>query len=443
MSQFWKIVSLALVANLVFYMAASLASKWLGVFYPFRGRFPTCGDMRATQITQAAAVLVALTLAGSAVHARQDPQPSVVQVAASLHILVLLSDGSVVGLGENRSGQLARPPVIRRFLRAERIPLPTKAVQVAAGEDTSFALLDDGTVWAWGRGYSGELGVDLQGATNRYTPAPVPGLRDVTAIAGAASMAMAVLVDGTVRAWGELPTILTGGRTAYPGVFQPVPVAGLEHIVHVTCGGPFGFALTGQGRVLGWGANEQGFLGLGRATAEPQPPTELPTLKDVVSIEVGASATAAVTRDGRVWTWGQNQQANLGNGLHGDVSDPGQATPQPVKGINDAVEVKTGSYGRHVLVRRRNGTLIGWGNSDWGQLGAGITGDFQPVPTPIKLPGVEAYWLGGNFSFARTKNGALWFWGEESAARRLVGAKGNQRVPAEVAPDKILPAPPQ
>ena len=443
MSQFWKIVSLALVANPVFDMAASLASKWLGVFYPFRGRFPTCGDMRATQITQAAAVLVALTLAGSAVHARQDPQPSVVQVAASLHILVLLSDGSVVGLGENRSGQLARPPVIRRFLRAERIPLPTKAVQVAAGEDTSFALLDDGTVWAWGRGYSGELGVDLQGATNRYTPAPVPGLRDVTAIAGAASMAMAVLVDGTVRAWGELPTILTGGRTAYPGVFQPVPVAGLEHIVHVTCGGPFGFALTGQGRVLGWGANEQGFLGLGRATAEPQPPTELPTLKDVVSIEVGASATAAVTRDGRVWTWGQNQQANLGNGLHGDVSDPGQATPQPVKGINDAVEVKTGSYGRHVLVRRRNGTLIGWGNSDWGQLGAGITSDFQPVPTPIKLPGVEAYWLGGNFSFARTKNGALWFWGEESAARRLVGAKGNQRVPAEVAPDKILPAPPQ
>ena len=394
-------------------------------------------------MTQGTALLIAAALVGSLVEGRQDPSPTVVQVAASLHILVLLSDGSVVGLGENRSGQLARPPVIRRFLRAERVPLPTKAVQVAAGEDTSFALLDDGTVWAWGRGYQGELGVDLQGATERHTPAAVPGLRDVTAIAADAAMAMAVLADGTVRAWGALPTILTGGRTAYPGVFRPVPVAGLEHIVHVTCGGPFGFALTDRGRVLGWGANEQGFLGLGHTTAEPQPPTELPTLKDVVSIEVGASATAAVTRDGRVWTWGQNQQANLGNGLHGDVSDPGQTTPQPVKGIADAVEVKTGSYGRHVIVRRRNGTLIGWGNSDWGQLGAGISGDFQPVPTPITLPGVEAYWLGGNFSFARTTNGALWFWGEESAARRLVGAKGNQRVPAAVPPGAFLPAPPQ
>jgi hypothetical protein len=61
----------------------------------------------------------------------------------------------------------------------------------------------------------------------------------------------------------------------------------------------------------------------------------------------------------------------------------------------------------------------------------------------VKLPGVEAFWLGGNFSFARTNNGALWFWGEEYAARRLVAAAGNQRVPARVPPEKYLPAPPQ
>ena len=101
--------------------------------------------------------------------------------------------------------------------------------------------------------------------------------------------------------------------------------------------------------------------------------------------------------------------------------------------------MKAGSYGRHVIVRRRNGTLIGWGNSDWGQLGAGISGDHQPTPTAITLPGVEAYWLGGNFSFARTKDGALWFWGERSAAQGLLGAKGNQRVPAKVPPEKVSP----
>ena len=82
--------------------------------------------------------------------ARAQNPATVVEVAASLHVLVLLSDGSVVALGENRSGQLGRPKAIRRFFPAGRVPLPARAVQVAAGEDTSFALLEDGTAWAWG-----------------------------------------------------------------------------------------------------------------------------------------------------------------------------------------------------------------------------------------------------------------------------------------------------
>jgi alpha-tubulin suppressor-like RCC1 family protein len=249
---------------------------------------------------------------------------------------------------------------------------------------------------------------------------------------------MALMADGTVRAWGELPAFLTGGRAVYPGVSQPMPLPGLENITRVTGAPSMGFALTKDGRAIGWGQNDRGSLGLGHMTPEPQRPTELP-LKDVVSIATVYGATAAVTRDGRVWTWGDNGQAGLGNGLHGDTSDPGQPTPQPVKGINDAVEVKAGSYGRHVIVRRRSGTLTGWGNSDWGQLGAGISGDHQPTPKAIALPGVEAYWLGGNFSFARTKDGAIWFWGEQSGAQGLLGAKGQQRVPAKVPMEKLLP----
>ena len=369
--------------------------------------------------------------------------PAVVQVSASLHVLVLLSDGSVMALGENRAGQAARPPAINRFLPAARVDLPAKAVQVVADEDSSYALLDDGTVWAWGRGYERQLGMAVKGPTgsDRHTPAAVPGLTDAVEIAARGNVALAVLKDGTVRAWGVLHEGLRGKTPEFPGVAPPVPVAGLEQIVHIV-GGVQGFATTGDGRVFGWGANHRGGLGLGRVSNEILPPTEIPALKDVVSIAVGAAANAAVTRDGRVLTWGHNEQANLGDGGHVDPGDPAQPTPAPVKGITDAVEVKAGSYGRHIMVRRRNGTLIGWGNTDWGQLGAGISGRFQPLPTPVKLPGVEAFWLGGNFSFARTNDGALWFWGEESAARRLVAAAGNQRVPARVPPEKYLPVPP-
>ena len=377
-------------------------------------------------------------LAGATVPARAQTSATVVEIAASLHVLVLLSDGSVVALGENRSGQLGRPQGIRRFFPAGRVPLPAKALHVAAGEDTSFALLDDGTVWAWGRGVNGTLGVDLKGATERYTPQAIPKLQGVSQIAADGNTAMAVMADGTVRAWGALPEFLTRGRAA-ERVPQPVPLPGLENIARVTGEPSMGFALTKDGRVMGWGRNSGGLLGIGRMTPEPQPPTELAALKDVVSIAAVAGATAAVTRDGRVWTWGSNGQAGLGDGERADTSDPARTTPQPVKGISDAIEVKAGSYGRHLIVRRRNGTLIGWGNSDWGQLGAGISGDFQPTPKPINLPGVEAYWLGGNFSFARTKEGAMWFWGEQSAAQGLLGLRANQRVPAKVPTEKLLP----
>ena len=138
----------------------------------------------------------------------------------------------------------------------------------------------------------------------------------------------------------------------------------------------------------------------------------------------------AATRDGRVWSWGSNERGGPGHGTDADVTEPGQPTPAITTNITDAVEVKAGTFGRQFIVRRRNGTLIGWGNSDWGQLGTGIAGDIQLKPTPIKLPDVEAYWLGGNFSFALTRDGCLWFWGEESAAPGLLGVRGNQVFPS-------------
>jgi len=72
-------------------------------------------------------------------------------------------------------------------------------------------------------------------------------------------------------------------------------------------------------------------------------------------------------------------------------------------------------------------------------LAIGISGDFRPKPTPIKLPDVEAYCLGGNFSFARTKDGTVWFWGEESASPGLLGVRGNQRVPVKVPLTTLVP----
>jgi alpha-tubulin suppressor-like RCC1 family protein len=344
-------------------------------------------------------------------------------------------------MGENRFGQLGRPKSAPlRFLPAARVNLPGKAVQVAVGDEyASYALLEDGTVWAWGQGVSNNLGVRLTGASERHTPEQVPGLAGVARIVASGAAVMAVMRDGSVRAWGQVPPLFTGGERVFPGVATPVVIDGLAGVTDIAGGPAGGYALTREGRVYAWGPNLKGELGTGTAAAETRAPALVPGVSAVVSIATVNGAAVAVTRDGRVWSWGSNEQGGLGHGTQADVREPGQPTPALVSGIAEAAEVKAGTMGRQFIVRRRDGTLIGWGNSDWGQLGAGVTGDFQLKPTPIKLSGVEAYWLGGNFSFARTKDGTLWFWGEEFAARGLLDVRGNQRLPVPVPLAKLIP----
>lgn len=390
------------------------------------------------------AVLVAILIviagfAGAASVAHAQPPPAVIQVAGGNHILVLFADGTVIGLGGyggNRAGQIGPGPTDRRFYRARRIELPGKAVQIAASSDTSYAVLEDGTVAAWGRGSSRELGLPLTDGTFRATALRVPGLTGVKQIAAGDGFAYAVLADGTVRAWGAVSKELAGPLYAYPGVALPFPVRGLTGIAHVLAQG---FALTNDGHVMTWGGNQRGTRGIGTVTPDVLPPTEIPGLKDVVSIASTGWTTAAVTRDGRVWTWGDNEQAGIGDGTHADTMAAPIPAPQPVTAVANAVAVKSGTAGRHTIVLRKDGTLIGWGNSDWGQLGAGISGNFQPRPMAIKLASVDDFWLDGNYSFARTKDGQLWFWGESDGALPLLGTSANQRVPVVVPRDRITP----
>ena len=154
--------------------------------------------MTRLRLSALAASLASVALWFTTLHAQ--PAVTVTQVAASLHVLALLSDGSVVGWGENRSGQLglAEPMTIAA---PRRIPLPTKAIAVAANTEASYAVLDDGTVMAWGRDYEGQLGTRTFGAERGLkmpTPERVHGLTRVTRVAAEGNGAVA-LGAGTAR----------------------------------------------------------------------------------------------------------------------------------------------------------------------------------------------------------------------------------------------------
>ena len=175
------------------------------------------------------------------------------------HTLVLLSDGTLRAFGTNTRGQLGigtgfysgTPVAVREI---------TNAIDIAVGEAHSVALLADGTIRIWGAGDGGIPGDGREDVTtNRTRPATVAGINTATAIAAGVSTTFALLADGTVRAWGGnfgglgFYGVLGTGETGISSP-TPTPVIGVSNAVAITTSGGGSLALLADGRVMAWGA---------------------------------------------------------------------------------------------------------------------------------------------------------------------------------------------
>ena len=350
--------------------------------------------------------------------------------AARGFALVVKADGSVVGWGRDADGQAARPPSPTRVITAPvAIDLPGRVLQVALGESSEYALLENGSVASWGTNDEGQLGNGPMGASGelgRYpkpsiTPVPVTGLSEVIQIAAGWKHAVALRKDGTVWAWGRRDNgeIGDGAPTGLRPLraVGPTRVPGLEGITELAVDGSHNLALRSDGHVMAWGSNRNGELGVGtRVTAWT--PVEVLGLDHVVAIAAGsgggAGSSGAVRDDGTVWMWGTNTSAQMGNG-EGPLSpdDPGgrNLAPTPVKGITGATGLSIGDG--HVAALLGDGTLRMWGHDGWGQIGVGTSGFYHEKPMKVTgISTVAAVYLGGPHSVAVCADGTLWIWGK-------------------------------
>jgi alpha-tubulin suppressor-like RCC1 family protein len=140
----------------------------------------------------------------------------------------------------------------------------------------------------------------------------------------------------------------------------------------------------------------------------------VPDLGDVVDVVAGSGVSTALKKDGTVWVWGANWNGQFGDGKRTDPPGPNhgwEMVPQRVAGVAGVVAIASGFTGRHTLALLGDGTLRGWGNTDWGQIGAGAAATFQLRPVMPKIAGVKAVFAAGNNSFAVTTDGRFWAWG--------------------------------
>src|SRR5690349_18737864 len=302
----------------------------------------------------------------------------VTQLAAgNVFSMALVADGTVRTWGSNGAGDLGigAPPDVNPHPTPVLVPGLTGIVQIAAGRDTAMALRGDGTVWAWGLNNRGQVG---DGAPSmQLTPHLVPGLSGVVKIAAGDEFGLALLADGTVRAWGaNFLGQLGDGHPVDGPVPVPVVVSGLTNVVDLAGGGAHSLALLADGTVRAWGNNGSGQLGDGSRTNHDTP-VPVVTVNHVVQIGAGSDDSVALQADGTVWAWGFNGDGQVGG------PDRLVLTPRRVPELSGVNKIAVGNA--HNLARLSDGALWAWGFNHGGQLGDGTKTN---SPVPVRVTGI-------------------------------------------------------
>jgi alpha-tubulin suppressor-like RCC1 family protein len=315
----------------------------------------------------------------SALPVRVQKLSGVMQLAGGYdHSLALRSDGTVWAWGTNWAGQLGNGtadgaaawngPSLVPHPDPEQIGNLNGVVQVAAGWSWSMALRFDGTVWTWGLNDYGQLG---NGSTNDSpSPIQVPGVSSITQVSAGNGHALALTSDGKVLSWGTSAGGILGTGSLMAVANPPTQIQGLDHVTQVVAVQFGSWALTSDGRVWGWGLNNVGQLGPGSTVAESFYPVQIAGLSDVVQIASALNNPMALKSDGTVWTWGEFSVSG--------------STPHPVAvqvpGLDGVTQLALGSQFAFGLALRSDGTVWAWGTNDNGQLGNGVPSSATPQP---------------------------------------------------------------
>lgn len=166
----------------------------------------------------------------------------------------------------------------------------------------------------------------------------------------------------------------------------------------------------------GWGANLTRQLGDGSNSASSATPVPVSGLTGVTAISAGGYHSLALLAGGTVLAWGENEYGQLGDG-----ATTTSGVPVAVSGLSGVTAVAAG--GGHSLALLANGTVMAWGDDSYDQLANNTVEEASNLPVPVLgLSGVASIAAGANHNLARLTGGTVMAWGANARGQLGDGA---------------------
>ncbi|KAM6441453.1 putative E3 ubiquitin-protein ligase HERC6 [Liasis olivaceus] len=296
-------------------------------------------------------------------------------------------------------------------------------------------------LFCWGSGSYGQLGLGKKRASQlvplRRAP-PVVGGQEVARVACGERHTLLLLADGSLASCGDNAQGQLGSRLP-PGQrrrYVPEQIQALEvqTIIYISCGKEHSLAVCNQGRVFSWGAGGFGQLGTGKLE-DVFIPKKINSLSmySVIQVACGHYHSIALTKDGRVFSWGQNVHGQLGLGK--EFSS--QANPCNISSLAGIPLAQVAAGGAHSFVLSHSGIVYGWGRNNAHQLGLSQKTAKEQVFKPYSigaLRNLEVTYVscGDEHTAVLTKSGSVFTFGDDSA-----GQLGRNSSTPKTGPQKV------
>ncbi len=276
------------------------------------------------------------------------------------HTLAIKDDGTLWAWGQNNDGQLGNGSTYTHAVLPIQISADTTWHSIANGFFFSVATKTDGTLWTWGRNGRGQLGLGSF-IFRKTTPTQVGTDSTWTMVSAGSEFALAIKNNGTLWAWGYNYNGQLGDGTTTTR-HTPIQVGTDTNWVYINAGAKHSFGIKSDSTLWSWGSDQHGQVG---RNGNLRVPMQIGTDK-WITVHGGGMHSVGVKSDSTLWSWGRNLYAQLGDG-----TTSSKATPNQIDTLHRWTNVAAGY--EHSLAIQNDGSLWAWGRNNAGQVGDSVS----------------------------------------------------------------------